>query len=108
MDAARSATSRARRAGADAGAGAGDSPWLGEVVEDAWRKLGGKVPRDRVQAVAAEAAAGFAEARVGAFLPILIERKVCAALGPEADEAGAAQTAAPILDLPPVAQAPMP
>lgn len=106
MDAARSATSRARRAGATTGAG--DSPWLGEVVEDAWRKLGGKVPRDRIQAVAAEAAAGFAQARVGAFLPILIERKVCAALGPEADEAGAAQTAAPILELPPVAQAPMP
>lgn len=97
MDAARSATSRANAA-------ANDSPWLGEVVEDAWRKLGGKVPRDRVHAVAAEAAAGFAEARVGAFLPILIERKVRAALGPEADQAGAA---APVLDLP-VPQAPMP
>lgn len=86
---------------------AGESPWLGEVVEQSWRKLGGKVPRDRIHAVAAEAAAGFAEARVGAFLPILIERKVRAALAPEVGDAGAAPAAAPIADLP-LPRPPMP
>lgn len=64
-------------------ASSAESPWLGEVVEQAWRKLRGQVPRERIREVAAAAAANYAEARVGTFVPILVERRVRERLQPE-------------------------
>ncbi|MBI4291696.1 MAG: hypothetical protein HY661_09480 [Betaproteobacteria bacterium] len=60
-----------------------ETGWIGELVERVWRKLDGKVPRERIVTFAVEAAARYADARVNTFVPILIERRLWERLQPE-------------------------
>lgn len=48
--------------------------WIGDLADRAWSRLGGAVPRERIDAAAHEAVERYAGARVKTFVPILVER----------------------------------
>ena len=64
-----------------------------ELIELIWHDLNQLIPRRRVADVARRIAAGFADARVEAFIPIFVRRATCDWLRPEFAAASAAQAA---------------
>lgn len=50
--------------------------WLEELIEQAAELAGGKLQRARVREIALEASARYTDARISAFVPILVERAV--------------------------------
>ena len=64
-----------------------------ELIELIWHDLNQLVPRRRVADVARRIAAGFADARVEAFIPIFVRRATCDWLRPELAAAAAGQAA---------------
>ena len=64
-----------------------------ELIELIWHDLNQLIPRRRVADVARRIAAGFADARVEAFIPIFVCRATCDWLRPELAAASAAQAA---------------
>ena len=62
-----------------------------EVIEQIWKDLHRSVPRYRVAEVAREVAAGFADAKVAAYIPLFVRRTTCERLLPEANAVAADQ-----------------
>ena len=46
-----------------------------ELIEEIWRDLEGRVTHEQIRSVATEIAAGFHNATVTSFIPILLQRK---------------------------------
>ena len=64
-----------------------------ELIELIWHDLHGSISRRRVADVAHRIAAGFADARVTAFIPIFVRRATCERLRHEVTAALAEQAA---------------
>ena len=62
-----------------------------DLIELIWHDLHEVISRHRVADVAQRIAAGFADARVPAFIPIFVRRATCEWLLPEAAAAPAAR-----------------
>lgn len=56
-----------------------------ELIEQIWQDLKRLIPRRRVADVAREVAAGFADAKVAAYIPLFVRRIACERLLSEAD-----------------------
>lgn len=59
--------------------------WLDELVEQAWRELGGEMSREHIREMAVEAAARYRDAKVTAYIPMLVRRSVRARLRSDAN-----------------------
>ena len=64
-----------------------------ELIELIWHDMHELISRRRVADVARRIAAGFADARVTAFIPIFVRRATCERLLPEVATASAGQAA---------------
>jgi hypothetical protein len=54
-----------------------------DLIEETWRELKGEVPRSRIREVVTELANRYENAKVKAFIPILIRRQVIELLDAE-------------------------
>ena len=61
-----------------------------EVIEQIWQDLHRLIPRSRVAEAARQVAAGFAGAKVAAYIPLFVRRATCELLRLEATAAAAA------------------
>ena len=64
-----------------------------ELIEPIWHGVHPLTSRRRVADVARRIAAGIADARVAAFIPIFVRRAICERLRPEVAAASAGQAA---------------
>ena len=55
-----------------------------EMIEQIWQDLHRLIPRSRVAEVARQVAAGFADAKVAAYIPLFVRRATCERLLPKA------------------------
>ena len=58
---------------------------LDDLIEETWRELKGEVPRSRIREVIIDLADRYEDAKVKAFIPIMIRRQAVELLREERD-----------------------